>query len=153
MESDSARHTSTEMQLQTQTVIDVAIENTSQPTEEHAFTPLDLSLAATGSSQDTVHFEPTPRISLNLYQSMIWCADYDIVDLQRYHYVGKTRNHMTLKRSGCIGIFIKHYLFKAVEIIECACNYIIWVKIKCNVLKGLNEDILIRGYIFVSCRF
>ena len=62
------------MQLQTQTVIDVAIENTSQPTEEHAFTPLDLSLAATGSSQDTVHSEPTPRIWLNLYQSMILCA-------------------------------------------------------------------------------
>ena len=75
-------------------------------------------------------------------------TNYDIVDLQRYHYVGKTRNHMTLKRSGCIGIFIKYYLFKAVEIIECACNYIIWVKIKCNVLKGLSEDILI-GVIYL----
>ena len=54
-------------------------------------------------------------------------TDYDIVDLQRYHYVGKTRNHMTLKRSGGIGVFIKDYLFKAVESIECACYYLIRV--------------------------
>ena len=80
-------------------------------------------------------------------------TDYDIVDLQGCHYEGKTRNHMTLKRSGGIGIFIKDYLFKAAEIIEWTCNDIIWVyDFKCNVLIGLNEDILIGGYIFASCR-
>ena len=47
--------------------------------------------------------------------------------VQGYHYIGKTRNHMTLKRSGGIGVFIKDYLFKAVESIECACYYLIRV--------------------------
>jgi len=47
--------------------------------------------------------------------------------VQEYHYIGKTRNHMTLKRSGGIGVFIKDYLFKAVESIECACYYLIRV--------------------------
>ena len=64
--------------------------------------------------------------------------------MQGCHYEGKTRNHTTLKRSGGIGIFIKDYLFKAAEIIEWACNDIIWVyNINYSVLDGLNEDILI----------
>lgn len=69
-------------------------------------------------------------------------ANYDIVDVNGYTFVGKYRNPLASKKCGGMGIYIKESISTFVEILNNTCEYIIWFKVN-NTLLNIESDILI----------
>ncbi|MES9902847.1 MAG: reverse transcriptase family protein [Sedimenticola sp.] len=72
---------------------------------------------------------------------------HDIVDVKGYIFHGKTRNVLTSKKSGGIGIYVKEELSQHVEILNNACEYILWLKLN-HTAVNVDSDILI-GVIYL----
>ncbi|MES9884481.1 MAG: endonuclease/exonuclease/phosphatase family protein [Sedimenticola sp.] len=69
-------------------------------------------------------------------------SPHGIVDVKGYTFHSKCRNTLSPKRSGGIGIYIKDDILGSTVVLQNTCEYILWLKIKHDILN-LDSDILL----------
>ena len=73
--------------------------------------------------------------------------DTDIIEIDNYQFISKTRKQKYLRKSGGIGALIKTHIFKYVEVISSKSEYVLWLKIK-NDYTNIGNDIII-GIVYI----
>ena len=64
------------------------------------------------------------------------------LEIDGFDLLIKHRHQPYLRKSGGIGVYIRHSLSKHAQIIECDSEYILWIKLN-NLLEGSQDPILL----------